>query len=133
MKKSKGPSVIRLKPAFEDERGEIWDILDNCRLEHVGFIRSKKGSVRGNHYHKRSTQYTFVLDGKIQFYRKDLRSGDSASVEKLVLGPGDLAIDPPGVAHAVLALEDSTFLDMMDVHREGNAYEDDTVRIKITE
>jgi dTDP-4-dehydrorhamnose 3,5-epimerase-like enzyme len=123
--------ILQLKPVFEDARGTIADILEGKNIQHVGIIHSKKGAVRGNHYHKRATQYAYILSGKIQYYRKDLRN-KSAQVETFVLGPGALAVEPPEVVHAMVALEDAQFLDMTDVSRENNAYDTDTFRVMIT-
>ena len=44
--------VIHKKSVFEDARGQIIDILENEPIECVTIISSKKGMVRGNHYHK---------------------------------------------------------------------------------
>jgi len=123
-------TIKKLKPAFGDERGEIWDIAEGGGIQHVGLIKSKKGAVRANHYHKKATQYTFILKGKVEWYTKDLRD-DSAETTKTILEPGDLAIDPPEVAHAMVAMEDTEFLDMTDVSRESGGYEEDTIRIKL--
>ena len=53
------------KKYFTDNRGFIVDILYNTNINHVALIKSKKKSIRGNHYHKKTIQYTYVLDGKI--------------------------------------------------------------------
>ena len=44
---------------FQDERGDITDILANEPIEFVTMISSKAGSVRGNHYHKETYQWLF--------------------------------------------------------------------------
>src|SRR6187401_2192900 len=103
-------SISQIKPVFEDQRGTIADLLEGKGIQHVGLIVSRKGAVRGNHYHKIATQYAYILKGKVEYYRKDLRR-DGAPVEKFVLGPGALMIEPPNVVHAVVALEDTEFLD----------------------
>lgn len=125
------PTITQIKPVFEDHRGTIADLVEGKGIQHVGLIVSKKGAVRGNHYHKKATQYTYILKGKVEYYRKDLRVA-SAQVEKFVVGPGTLSIEPPQVAHALVALEDTEFLDMTDVSREDKAYDADTFRIQIT-
>jgi hypothetical protein len=52
--------VIRVKPAVADRRGTITDVLDGIPVECVTLVTSNKGAVRGNHYHKKTTQYTYV-------------------------------------------------------------------------
>jgi len=124
-------TIQQIKPVFEDARGTISDLVEGKTIQHVGLISSKKGAVRGNHYHKKATQYTYILRGKVEYYRKDLRD-QSSVVESFVLGPGALTVEPPNVVHAIVALEDTEFLDMTDVSRENNAYDSDTFRIQIS-
>jgi quercetin dioxygenase-like cupin family protein len=52
-------------------------------------------------------------------------------VESFILEPGALAVEPPEVAHAIVALEDTEFLDMTDVSRKNSAYDSDTFRVEI--
>ena len=42
---------IKLKPAFVDERGSIWDIVSDDTIHHSGYLISKKNSIRGKHFH----------------------------------------------------------------------------------
>lgn len=125
--------VKKLKPAWSDKRGKIFDVLDGENIRHVGFIVSKKGAVRGNHYHKTETQYTFILKGKVMWVTRDMRK-KAARKESHILGPGALAIDAPFVAHALVALEDTEFVFFTDKKRFGNkAYEKDTFRVALAE
>lgn len=124
-------SVKKITPVFSDERGTIADVYDGESIRHIGFITSKAGSVRGNHYHKKATQYTYILKGKVRWYTKDTRDPASEVVVR-ELGPGDLAADLPEIAHAMAALEDAEFLFFTDEVRTDDGYEKDTVRIKIT-
>jgi quercetin dioxygenase-like cupin family protein len=123
--------IQQIKPVFEDQRGTIADLVEGKGIQHVGLIVSKKGAVRGNHYHKLATQYAYILKGKVQYYRKDLRIPD-APVETFTLGPGALCVEPPQVVHAIVALEDTEFLDMTNISREDKAYDSDTFRVQIT-
>ena len=44
--------IKKLKPAFTDERGSIWDLVSDDTINHSGFLISKKNSIRGKHFHK---------------------------------------------------------------------------------
>ena len=55
---------MKLNPSFKDDRGEIIDIFVKSPKDHCSIITSKKGAVRGNHFHKKSIQYTFIVSGK---------------------------------------------------------------------
>ena len=120
-------NVVKIKAAFEDIRGSIFDIIEG-EVRHVGIIKSKVGSVRARHYHKKSTQYTFIISGKVEFFEKKLHE-KNAKMEKVILGPFDLVITPPGIYHAIKCIEDCIFLDMTSESRVGNGYEEDTVRV----
>ena len=43
----------RPKIFFKDKRGSISDIFYKKNINHVAIIKSKKGALRGNHYHKK--------------------------------------------------------------------------------
>jgi dTDP-4-dehydrorhamnose 3,5-epimerase-like enzyme len=51
--------------AFRDHRGEIRDLLRDETFEGATLIFTKAGNVRGNHYHARTAQFTYVLTGSL--------------------------------------------------------------------
>ena len=116
--------LFRRKPAYSDARGAITDILDGVPLNAVTIITNRKGAVRANHYHKKTVQYTYVLSGRVKYVGRG-RSGRRTAI----LRPGDLAVSPPGEAHATEALTDATFLALAHGLRHGRDYEKDTFRL----
>ena len=120
--------VKKIKPEFEDTRGLIFDLVDKEHISHIGMITSKKGSVRGNHYHKTAKQITYVLSGKIELTTKDISKTDSKS-EKIIMEQGDIVTIEPMIAHSIKALEETIFLIFTDKQRSDGGYEDDTHRI----
>src|ERR1700722_15123938 len=112
---------------FEDARGSITDIFVNDPKQHCTIIFTKKGGVRGNHYHKLSRQHDFVVSGSFEAYGRVV--GQDA-VTKTVLKPYDLAVWEPGEAHEFVALEDSVFITFVDGLRGGDDYEKDTYRLE---
>lgn len=117
--------VINKKCAFEDERGKIIDILEKEVIEYVTLISSKKGAIRGNHYHKESVQYTFVLKGSLKL----LTQMPVGKIETAFIKSGDLVFTPPMEKHALIALEDSEILVLTRGPRGGKNYEKDTYRL----
>jgi quercetin dioxygenase-like cupin family protein len=122
--------VKKIKPAFEDERGSIADILIGENVQHAGIITSKAGAARGSHYHKLSKQYNYILSGKMELVVADARKKDYKK-EKITLVPGDFVAIPPMVIHALNAVEDSVFLVFTSEARIGQNYENDTFRVKL--
>jgi quercetin dioxygenase-like cupin family protein len=119
--------VTKIIPDFEDERGAITDILRQESIDYVTVITSKKGALRGNHVHKETVQYVYVMEGKL----KALSQMSGEPVSTAVLGKGDLIVNVPHESHAFEALEDTTFLVFTRGPRGGENYEDDTFRLKI--
>lgn len=113
------------KVAFEDGRGTIIDIVEKENIESVTIITSKKGTIRGNHYHKETVQYTYVLKGTLKFYTQM----PDEEVETAIVKAGDLVLTPPVERHAVFAVEDSECLILTRGPRGGQNYEQDTFRL----
>ena len=122
--------VLKIKPAFEDERGSIWDYLTDEDIHHVGFLKSKKGAVRGKHFHKEQKQYTLVTKGKIRVLGKDL-SKNNSQIETQELEKMDMVLFPPLYYHSIEAIEDDAeCLVFTSKSRKGTGYEEDTFRIQ---
>src|SRR3989344_8201222 len=113
---------------FQDDRGTITDIFKNDAKDDVTVIFSKKGAVRGNHYHKVSTQYTYVVSGQLTMLSQIV---GETKIEKHVLRPGDIMTHGPNEAHALIADEDTVFLAFADGVRGGDDYERDTYRLDV--
>lgn len=112
---------------FEDARGTITDIFVKNPKDHCTIIFTKKGAVRGNHYHKLSTQHDFIVSGRLRVVTQKVGEREIHETE---MGPNDLATYEPSEAHAFLALEDTVFLTFVDGVRGGNDYENDTYRLE---
>ena len=120
-------TVKKIKPAFADARGKIFDLVEDA-VNHIGLITSRAGSVRGNHYHKQSTQYSYMISGKIELIVKDARA-KNARVKKIMMTAGDVATIPSWTIHTYRAITDAVFLDLTNASRKKKGYENDTVRV----
>jgi dTDP-4-dehydrorhamnose 3,5-epimerase-like enzyme len=118
----------KIEAAFVDERGSIWDFLTDKEVHHVGFLISKKNSIRGKHYHKEQEQYTLVLNGKMKIITKNIQNKDS-KVEETILEKMEMVKFPPFYYHALESLEDSECLVLTSKGRAGQDYEEDTIRV----
>ena len=117
---------------FEDARGSIRDIFENSPKEHCTIITFTPGAIRANHFHKHSTQYTYVVSGQITMATQKLDQNGSpvGQPEINTISVGDLAIHPPFEAHAFRAEGDATILAFADGIRGGESYEKDVFRLK---
>ena len=118
--------IKSLEPVFSDDRGVIIDLVYKTDFDAVTLITSKKGAVRGNHYHKETTQYSYILSGKIEAYSQP----PGGPVEIKTLGSGDMMISVPFEKHALHAVEDSELLIITKGPRGGMDYEADTFRVE---
>lgn len=118
--------VRRLKPAFRDRRGVITDILTHRSVDAITIITCAKGSVRGNHYHKKTIQYTYVVSGRVKYLTRP--AGKRA--RSRVLSAGHLVESPAGENHAFVALQDSVLLSLSSGPRRGFDYEKDVFRLE---
>ena len=117
--------VKKIKNDFEDNRGAIRDILVKEIIDFVTIIFNKKDSVRGNHYHKETVQYLYVLEGSILVASKF----EGKEIEKKILTEGDLLLNEPFEWHAIKSIEDSKLLILTRGLRGGEDYEADTFKI----
>lgn len=118
--------VKKIKNDFEDNRGAIRDILVKEKIDFVTIIFNKKNSVRGNHYHKETVQYLYVLEGSILVASKF----EGKEIEKKILTEGDLLLNEPFEWHAIKSIEDSKLLILTRGLRGGEDYEADTFKIE---
>jgi quercetin dioxygenase-like cupin family protein len=108
-----------------DARGAITDLLSQEPIDSITLITSMQGATRGHHYHKETTQWVYVLSGRLKL----LSQIPGAAVETSILGPGDLVVNGPLERHAMTALDDATFLVFTRGPRGGENYEQDTYRL----
>ena len=120
MKKSK------LLISHRDSRGVIIDLLEKKTINAITYITIKKNKVRGNHIHKKTTQWIFILDGKIKLFTKK----KNQKIKSITLKKNDLLETPPNEAHAFKAIRNSIFLVFTKGPRSGRDYEKDTFRLK---
>ena len=124
--------IKHLKPEFIDFRGTITRIINEpkIKIEAVLLLTHKKGTIRGNHYHKKDSHWVYCVSGKLRYYEKNLKK-KAAKVSSVILKPGDLAYSKPGIAHAMEAIVDTVFLAITTEKRQQKSYEADLVRVDI--
>jgi quercetin dioxygenase-like cupin family protein len=118
--------VSRPEIVYEDERGRIIDVIAATDMNYATVITSKKGVFRGNHFHKKTVQWVYLLSGKV----KSLSRMPGREIETAILEPGDLWKNDPFEEHELIALEDSQFLVLTSGLRGGRDYEKDTYRLR---
>jgi hypothetical protein len=114
-----------------DARGDITDIFYQADIEHVAIIRSKDGSLRGDHYHKETTQHILITKGSMEYWYKPVGSNEPSQVE--VMNLGDMITTEPYEIHALRYNRgDCDFIVFSSGLRGGKDYESDTFRVSPT-
>jgi len=114
---------------FQDERGTITDIFHLIDMNSACIITNTPGAIRANHYHKHTTQYTYVLTGTLHYYSKPVDSDEPP--KSIVANEGDMIISEPNEIHAMKAgIYGCTFIAFAQGPRGGEDYENDTFRVE---
>ena len=106
---------------FVDERGRITNYELPEPINWIGWIESKKGTVRANHWHPIQQQKCILISGRYISVFKDLKTPNAPMTTQL-MEPGDVVVTEPQVAHTMVFLEDSLFLNLVNGEREHDNY-----------
>jgi dTDP-4-dehydrorhamnose 3,5-epimerase-like enzyme len=111
-----------------DDRGDIVDVFYQQDIQHVAVIRSKKGMIRGHHFHRQTEQWMLILSGALEYWWKP--AGEDVPWKMAVAEPGDLIHTPPNEIHALKIIAENSFMAFTKGLRGGMDYEKDTFRVK---
>jgi quercetin dioxygenase-like cupin family protein len=117
--------LIETKINHEDERGIIIDLLEQETVNAITLVSFKKNAIRGNHFHKETTQWNYITKGVVKLVTQ---MGDGP-IEEKILKKGDLAVTVPMEKHALMGIEDSEMMVFTKGPRGGKEYESDTFRL----
>ena len=120
----------KVETATSDDRGRISDIMYKAEINHVAIIETYKGgAIRGNHYHKISTQTIFMTKGSLRYWYQPY--DQSEPVKSLVIKEYEMVTTPPWEVHSLEMLEESQFIVFSQGLRGGADYEIDTFRDRV--
>ena len=77
---------IKKKINFKDNRGIIVELLEKKNINAITFITQKKGKIRGNHFHKKTIQWNYLLKGRVELTTKK----NKQKIKKTLMKEGDL-------------------------------------------
>lgn len=121
-------TIVPLEINFQDDRGIIMDLLSKEEMNSATIITFKKGAIRGNHFHKFTIQYNYIIKGTLRYvYQKE-----NGPIEEVILSTDNksrLNYSEPLEKHAMIALEDTEMLVLTMGPRTGKDYESDTYRL----
>ena len=104
-----------------DARGTICQIISIPNSQ-VNYLFTKKGAKRGDHYHKKSKEYFFVISGKVRISAYSVNAPEEK--EELVFETGDLFMVEPFTRHSFDILEDTRMTVIYDFGIENGDEKD---------
>jgi dTDP-4-dehydrorhamnose 3,5-epimerase-like enzyme len=111
-----------------DDRGSIVDLFYNEDINHVATVTSEPDVIRGNHYHKETTQHMLMTKGSLEYWYKNVDSDEPSKM--VVANEGDLVSTGPNEIHALrIGPEGNEFVVFSQGKRGGKDYESDTFRV----
>jgi quercetin dioxygenase-like cupin family protein len=114
--------------SFSDNRGSITDIFYKKDINHGCVITNEPGAIRGNHYHTKTIQYTYIVSGNLTYYSQPVNA--SEPVSEYNASAGDFIISDPLEIHAMKAgPAGCVFMAFAEGPRGGEDYETDTIRV----
>ena len=123
-----------LKVNFKDKRGKIIDVFQNIKFEHSTIVTFNKNSIRANHFHKKSIQYSLILSGR--FLAKEVKMNKNhkfqkSKIKSYRIGPNSLFAHHPYEAHAFKCISSKGMMIVFTKGiRGGKDYEKDTYRLE---
>ena len=122
----KTSKLIKSNVRDNDLRGNIISIVDH-KISNVSLISCNLGSIRSNHYHKKDFHFMYVLEGKIDYFYKNLKDN---VVKHFSVLPGDNIFTPKEEIHATFFPVQTRLIVSSGFPRDQETYEADTVRVK---
>ena len=123
--------IIELKSrtVISDSRGALEEIVRGVHSwRQMNRVKTYKGAIRGNHYHKSLSELHYVLDGELSVKIKDLTTGEESEYQ---FGEGSCFIVEPFEFHIVEHLTDAEYIVLFsqefdpenpDIHRDIETY-----------
>ena len=113
--------IFKGQNEFIDFRGKISNYELSEPVNLIGYIESKKGTVRANHFHPIQEQKCLLVRGQFISVYKNLLEANSPIVTHVV-DEGDLIVTKPNVAHSMIFSKDTIFLNLVRGEREHKNY-----------
>ena len=98
----------------KDERGSIYGIINKGNWKEINFIKSKKGSSRGGHFHKKTKELFYILKGKIQIRIQEVKNNKLVGKQNIIeVNPYDIFLIEPNYTHTFKIIEDAEWINIL--------------------
>ena len=117
--------IVEIPQVFSDLRGDIINIADG-NLGDVALIKSNPGSTRANHYHREDWHLSYLLNGKLRYYWKNVSPSENANI--IEVEEGSMIFTPKLVAHKMEFVTQTSLIVISKLSRIRQNYDNDLVR-----
>ena len=104
-----------------DQRGVIEGLINFGTWEELNYIRSDKGIIRGNHYHKHTLEAFIILSGKLKISLQKVINGQlDGEIEDYIVEKRQVFLINPLTLHVFNILEDSEWINVLSKRMDQN-------------
>lgn len=109
----------KLKVNFEypDERGILIEVSRGRKWRQMNYFLCKKGFTRGGHYHKKTRELFFIVDGKCEITIINVKTHKKI---KCIANYKDVFIVEPYEVHFVKGVFDTRIIALLDTAHNAN-------------
>lgn len=125
--KNKRSKIISNKLIHSDSRGKFLSIIDD-KIHNISILKSKRNTIRSNHYHLTDWHYIYVISGSIHYLFKKINEKD---IKYLFIKKGEVIFTPPMEIHTTYFSQETEILVANGQNRNRNTYEKDLVRVEL--
>lgn len=99
---------------YKDERGSLEGIINFGEWKELNIIESCSDTIRGNHYHKNTSELFIILDGEIKVITQKVINEELVRKpsEKIVKA-GDAFIVEPMINHTFYIIKNSRWINVL--------------------
>jgi dTDP-4-dehydrorhamnose 3,5-epimerase-like enzyme len=98
-----------------DSRGSMRGLLDFGRWEEANMFFSEANMVRGNHYHRATTEAFIMLEGRVEITLQRVEESEPVGeIRKVTAQAGDVFLIEPGTCHRFEILEPTKWINLLD-------------------
>ena len=108
-----------VEPYFisKDERGDFKGISRNLKLEEINIINTNANQVRGNHFHTKTKELFYLINGTIRLTVKTL-SGEIVYDD--TVEAGKIFVIDENLLHTIYSITDTTWINALTKKMDQN-------------
>ncbi len=99
--------ILETNVVVSDSRGRLEEIAKADSWKQLNRVKTNQGAVRGNHYHKYTSELHYVLSGELRLHIRNLKTNEEADYQ---FGEGDCFVVEPYEFHTLEHLTDVDYL-----------------------